>query len=83
MFGIGAPETLLALVALAANALPIWGLIDAAMRPEPAFVAAGQNKLMWVALNAVGIFVCLLGVIVAIVYLTSIRPKVITAQRGY
>ena len=81
--GLGGPEVLvLLLVLLAGNALPIWALVDAAMRPEPAFVAAGQNKIMWVVLNAVGIFACVLGLIVAIVYLTSIRPKVVAAQRG-
>lgn len=47
--------------------------MDAARRPEHEFVAAGQNRTMWIVLNAVGIFTC---VLLPVVYLIAIRPKV-------
>ena len=60
----------------------LWGIIDAATRPDWAWVSAGQNKTLWVALQAIGVFFCLVGLVLSIVYLTSIRPKVAAAQEG-
>jgi hypothetical protein len=44
--------------------------------PESAFAAAGTSKVMWVALIA-GFIVLLapVGLILAIVYLSSVRPR--------
>lgn len=55
----------------------IWAIIDAALRPPEAFVAVGDSKALWITLIAV--FTLALGVvgfILALVYLLSIRPKV-------
>jgi len=52
----------------------IWGLVDAAKRPEWAYVDAGANKTLWVVLVAV------LGWVLAIVYLAAIRPGVRAAE---
>ena len=41
-------------------------------------MAAGQNKTLWIVLQAVGLIVPF-GFILAIVYLAAIRPKVIAA----
>jgi hypothetical protein len=67
----GAPG---ALFGLATLAVTIWGIVDAASRPDWAWQRAGQNKVLWVVLQVVGIFVCL-GWILSIVYLASIRPQ--------
>ncbi len=55
----------------------IWAIIDAASRPSEAFVAVRESKAMWLTLIAVftlSLFV--VGFILALVYLLTIRPKV-------
>ncbi len=72
-FGLG--------IGLISLGVVIWGVVDAATRPDPAWVAAGQNKVLWIVLQAVG-FVVLppAGIVLAIVYLAAVRPKVASAQ---
>ena len=60
---------------------PIWGIVDAAGRPDSAWARAEQNKTLWIVLQAVGMLVCF-GWILAVVYLVSIRPKVRAAEEG-
>lgn len=72
---LGAPELLIFLVAVVPLALTIWGIVDAASRPDWAWQRSGQNKVLWVVLQVVGLFVCL-GWILSIVYLAAIRPQV-------
>jgi hypothetical protein len=74
----GAPGVLIGLATLAVS---IWGIVDAASRPDWAWQRSGQNKVLWVVLQVVGIFVCL-GWILSIVYLASIRPQVAQHQQG-
>lgn len=55
----------------------IWAIIDVASRPSEAFVAVRESKAMWLTLIVVftlSLFV--VGFILALVYLLSIRPKV-------
>jgi hypothetical protein len=73
---LGAPELLILLVPLA---LTIWGIVDAASRPEWAWQRSGQSKVLWIVLQVVGMFVCL-GWILSIVYLAAIRPQVMRYQ---
>jgi hypothetical protein len=54
--------------------LTVWALIDAAMRPDWAFRAAGHNKTLWIVLEAVGLVVC--GLVISLIYLIAIRPSV-------
>jgi hypothetical protein len=61
--------------------LPIWGIADAAGRPDSAWARADQNKTMWIVLQAVGMLVCF-GWILAVVYLTAVRPRVRAAEAG-
>jgi hypothetical protein len=57
--------------------MPIWAIVDAASRPSGAFSAAGSSKTMWIVLIVVGWLVTgLIGIILAVVYLVSIRPRV-------
>ena len=57
--------------------VPIWAVVDAISRPTGAFAAAGSSKGLWIALIALTTFFTgLIGLILAIVYLASIRPRV-------
>ena len=68
---------IIVLVALGSLVLAVWALIDAAVRPESAFRAAGQSKVLWIVLPIVGIFLfTFVGGVLGIVYLAAIRPKV-------
>ena len=70
---------ILFLVALTCVGVAVWALVDAAMKPESAFRGAGMSKTMWVALIAGFIVVFApIGFVLAIVYLTSVRPKLMT-----
>ena len=75
MSNLGAPELLIIVLVLALPLLIVFGIVDAARRPEWAFAGAGQNKTMWVALQALGLFVAPLGAVLTLTYLLSIRPK--------
>jgi hypothetical protein len=72
LVNIGALE--LALLVLVA--LPIWGIIDAAVLPDSDWEAASQNKVVWVL---VMLFLSILG---TIVYALAIRPQVRAAGRA-
>lgn len=81
MFNLGGAELLIILLVLVPMGVTIWGIVDAASRPEVAWQAAGQNKLLWVFLQALGVAPFLLvGFISAVVYLVAIRPKVRSAD---
>jgi Na+-driven multidrug efflux pump len=57
--------------------VPVWAIVDAASRPSGAFSAAGSSKTMWIVLIVVGWLVTgLIGIVLALVYLVSIRPRV-------
>ncbi|HEY8544290.1 MAG TPA: hypothetical protein VIL36_04550 [Acidimicrobiales bacterium] len=78
---LSGPEIVALLVALGAFSLPpLWAVIDAAVRPDWAWDAVGQSKVLWVVLPIVVGLSCL-GWIVAIVYFTKIRPQVADAER--
>ena len=65
------------LIVLVGLVLPAGALVDAVSRPTGAFQAAGSNKAMWISLIVAGwLFGLILGVVAAVVYLGSIRPRV-------
>jgi hypothetical protein len=65
------------LIALVALVIPIWALVDSISRPTGAFTAAGSSKGMWIALIVLfWLFTGIVGVILSVVYLASIRPRV-------
>jgi uncharacterized membrane protein len=76
-------EALYYVVGLILFVFVLWALIDAASKPSSAWEASGQNKTLWIVLLAVGL-ICggIVGLIAAIVYLASIRPRVLAAQGG-
>jgi hypothetical protein len=65
---------------LAGLVISVWALIDTLTRPEWAWQASGQNKVLWIVLNIVGFFIC--GLVIGLIYLIAIRPKVARAQSG-
>ncbi|HEV3363988.1 MAG TPA: hypothetical protein VG795_07585 [Acidimicrobiia bacterium] len=70
---LGAPEILILLMMLALFVIPIWGIVDAATKPDAAWTAAGQSKVLWIVLQLV------LGILGAIIYFVAIRPKLVAA----
>jgi hypothetical protein len=65
------------LIALVTLVVPIWALVDSISRPTVAFTAAGSSKGMWIALIVLfWLFTGIIGVVLSIVYLASIRPRV-------
>lgn len=79
---VGAPELLILLLTVVPYGVIIWGIVDSASRPDWAWQQSGQNKTLWVVLQVVGLFFCLIGFILALIYLTTIRPKVAQHQGG-
>jgi hypothetical protein len=79
---LGAPELIISL-GLVPLAFVLWAVIDAASRPDWAWQQASQNKTVWVVVPAVRLFVCgIVGLVMAIVSIVSIRPQVVRAQHG-
>lgn len=77
MFGFGPP-----VVFFVGAAIAILGALHAAMRPDSAWAAADQNKILWVALQLGGLLIFFVpGVLAALLYITSVRPKVRRAER--
>ena len=72
------PDIFVAIVILGVGlVIPVWAIVDAASRPSGAFAAAGSSKAMWLVLIVIGWLVTgLIGIILAVVYLASIRPRV-------
>jgi solute carrier family 34 (sodium-dependent phosphate cotransporter) len=76
----GSSRTLwLSFLATVLVALPVWALIDAIGRSDRHWDQIGKSKRFWVVLLAVGIPVGL-GFVGALVYLTTIRPKLSAAE---
>jgi hypothetical protein len=78
---LGAPELLI--LSLVPLGLVIWTVVDALSRPEWVWQRTGQNRTVWIAVPVVGLIFCgLVSLVMAIVYLASIRPQLIAAQQG-
>jgi hypothetical protein len=77
--GIGGPELLIIVFLLAGLVVPIvciWAAIDAGSQPEAAFEAVGTTKTLWIVLPLVGMLVCFVGIVAAILWFTNYRPRV-------
>jgi hypothetical protein len=76
---IGVPELLILGLLVVPFALVVLALIDALSRPPWAWQQADQNKALWTVLLAVGVFVCGIGLVIALVYAFMVRPQLIEA----
>jgi ribose/xylose/arabinose/galactoside ABC-type transport system permease subunit len=57
--------------------IPIWAIVDAATQTPTAFKAAGSSKTLWISLIVIFmIFFAPIAIILALVYLLSVRPRV-------
>src|SRR5690348_15953461 len=63
-------------IGVVSTALWVWGIIDAATRPDWVFERARSSKVMWIVLIAV------LGVIAAVIYLLAVRPRLVSVQES-
>jgi hypothetical protein len=69
------------LVGVAISAACIWAAIDAASQPEWAFEAAGTNKVLWIVLPIVGLFMCVVGIVASVLWFSTFKPRVVDAAR--
>ncbi|HEX3705708.1 MAG TPA: DUF2516 family protein [Mycobacteriales bacterium] len=71
------------IIALASLVVRVAALVDALLRPEGAYVAAGkQTKAFWLVVLFIGMIFTLIGLIAAIVYLVDVRPAIRGASGG-
>jgi hypothetical protein len=78
VFGVNGP---VAVVVGLLTLMPIWALIDAVSRPSAAFYVAGTHKGAWIGVILVlWILTGVLGGLLSIWYLVSVRPKVRRAR---
>ncbi|MGH8993094.1 MAG: DUF2516 family protein [Acidimicrobiia bacterium] len=78
---LGPTELIILLVMVGFIAVPVWALVDALRATDAQWAAIGQQRTIWVALIAVGTFFGgFPGMILAIVYLVSVRPKLLSAR---
>lgn len=81
---LGAPELLIIgilLIDLVALAFVIWGAVDASSQPDWAWQQTGRSKIVWIVVPLVSLVVCgVVGLVMVIVYFTSIRPELRRAQ---
>lgn len=81
MFNVGPAELLIIFLLLLPVGVMIWGLVDAASRPDRAWELAGHRKLLWIFLQALGVAPFLLvGFVSSVFYLSAIRPRLRSAQ---
>ena len=73
LVGLSTPMLGVYLVVFPLVALPIWGAIDAARRPEAEWEATGLSRRTWVGVQAIGAFF-LVGFFAAIGYFWRKRP---------
>jgi hypothetical protein len=84
---------LLLVVGLVMLGLELWALVDASVRPAPAYTAAGKlSKPAWVAILTGALLLTylfgglslfgLVGIVAAIVYLVDVRPAVRSMRPG-
>jgi len=78
---LGPTELIILLFLLSFIAIPVWAVIDALQARDAEWAAVGQQRTLWVSLIAIGTF-CggPVGVVLAIVYLLTVRPKLAAAK---
>jgi hypothetical protein len=72
---LGPIEVLILLVMVMLLIIPIWAIVDAASRPDSQWAAVGQNRRRWLVYLTVGSLLPVIGLVLLIVYLASIRPQ--------
>ncbi len=84
MWQFGGPLALLfiGVVTLPILAVVIWVIVDACHHPEVAWSRSGQSRPIWVMALVGGWLVTgVLGLVLALVYLATVRPRLVAATR--
>jgi hypothetical protein len=72
---------LIGVAAVATLAATIWAVLDACHHPAVAWRRIGQSRPLWVALLIGGWLVTgVLGLVLALVYLATVRPRLLAAR---
>ena len=79
MGGLGPTEIFVIAMLFGLVVLPLWGALDANNRAERQWERVGQNQAVWVIVMLGGFFLAPVGMIAAIVYFTTVRPKLARA----
>ena len=89
MFIYGPLTGLFLIISLALLVVELIAVVDAAIRPTQAYVAAGkQTKVFWVVILVLAVLfrgigiLGLAGLVAAIVYLVDVRPALRQVGRG-
>ena len=61
--------------AVALTAIPLWGAVDATLRPSAHWRAAGHSRTRWVALQGIGAPVGI-GFVASLLYFFDVRKQV-------
>jgi len=69
------------IVALVEVAVVLAAMIDAARRPKRVWERAGQHKVLWVALQPLGL-VFVTGLLVPVAYVIFVRPALRRVERA-
>jgi Protein of unknown function (DUF2516) len=70
-------EALIWVGLLIAFVIPLWAIVDVISRPTAGFKEARSSKALWLILLIVTwILTMVVGLVLSIVYLASIRPRV-------
>jgi hypothetical protein len=76
----------LAVVAVVVACIPIgvslWALLDVAHRPQWAWALVGRRQVAWLAAVLFGTLTVVGGLVIAIYYLTKVRPVIAAAEGG-
>ncbi len=79
---LGPTELVILLVLVSLLAVPIWAVTDALRASDAEWAAIGQQRTMWILLIGLSV-VCgggVVGIILAVIYLVSVRPKLQAAR---
>jgi hypothetical protein len=75
VFNLGGGELLLIPLVLAAYAIPVWAIVDAAQRSDDDFRAIGASKSTQIVVLVLSALLCgPLGLIASAIYLLTTRP---------
>lgn len=76
MLNLGPTELLVILAIVASWVIPVWAIVDAAVRSEADFAAIGASKATQLVVLAVSAIVCgLIGTIISAIYLLTTRRQ--------
>ena len=81
--GIGPPGLLLLVILVIPLPFGLVTTIDVSSRPDWAFERAGTSKTLWIVLPIAGVAICgVVTIVAAIVWFTTVKPRVVAAAQA-